>query len=140
MACFIVPMIEAVTVSLIDKGSKDPEASAPTEENTAQCKVDHSNLKACFTSRLSWLKNMLWGGTFLLAIEHIWHGEVVPWPPFLTAIQEPGAVGPMLEEMATVGVGMAILVTLAWVVMVLISRSLELRSPELAIVKEEEEK
>jgi len=34
---------------------------------------------------LGWLTNMLWGGSLLLAFEHVWHGEETPWFPFLTA-------------------------------------------------------
>ena len=59
-------------------------------------------------------KNMLWGGAALLAYEHVWHGEVVPWFPFLTAAANPEDAAVMLHEMATVGVTMALLVTAAW--------------------------
>ncbi|MFR2512674.1 MAG: hypothetical protein ACLS9K_12645 [Lachnospira eligens] len=38
-----------------------------------------------FSRKLRWLNNMLWGGTALLAFEHVWHGEVTPFFPFLTA-------------------------------------------------------
>ncbi len=61
---------------------------------------------------------MLWGGVILLAIEHIWHGEVVPWPPFLTAMENPADIPTMLHEMATIGVSMAVIITLTWIVMV----------------------
>ena len=64
--------------------------------------------------KLKWLKNMLWGGAALLAYEHVWHGEVVPWFPFLTAAADPADAAVMLHEMATVGVTMALLVTAAW--------------------------
>lgn len=40
-----------------------------------------------------------------------WHGEVAPRPPFLTAMQTPDEIPVMLGEMATIGVGMAVLVT-----------------------------
>ena len=46
---------------------------------------------------------MLWGGTALLAFEHVWHGEVTPWFPFLTAADSPAGIGEMFREMATVG-------------------------------------
>jgi len=70
---------------------------------------------------LSWLNKMLWGGTILLALEHIWHGEVVLWPPFLTAMETPSEVAPMLHEMATFGVAMAITVTAVWGIMILVA-------------------
>ena len=60
---------------------------------------------------------MLWGGAILLAFEHIWHGEVVPWFPSLTAMADPGDAAEMFHEMATVGVCMALLITVVWFVM-----------------------
>ena len=66
---------------------------------------------------LGWLNKMLWGGSALLAFEHVWHGEVVPFFPFLTAVKD-GEASEMLHEMATAGVCMALLVTAAWGIMV----------------------
>ena len=60
----------------------------------------------------------------LLAFEHVWHGEVVPWFPFLTAMADPGDAAEMFHEMATVGVCMAVLVTLVWVGMCIVADSL----------------
>jgi hypothetical protein len=71
--------------------------------------------------KLGWLNRLLWGGVLLLAFEHWWHGEIVPWPPFLTAMANPADVGPMFYEMATIGTGMAVLVTVVWLVMVVIA-------------------
>ena len=50
----------------------------------------------------------------MLAFEHIWHGEVVPYFPFLTAMYNPQDTAEMLSEMSTVGVSMAALITLVW--------------------------
>jgi hypothetical protein len=58
----------------------------------------------------------------------LWHGEVVPWFPFLTAMSDPGDTAVMLHEMSTVGVSMAILVTIVWVAMVIVTNSIEKRS------------
>jgi hypothetical protein len=56
-----------------------------------------------------WILNaLLWGGVILLALEHVWHHEVVPWPPFLTAMANPADIPVMLHEMATVGTAMSI--------------------------------
>lgn len=74
-----------------------------------------------WSRKLGWLTKMLWGGALLLCIEHIWHGEVVPWPPFLTAMSTPGDVGPMLHEIATFGTTMAVFVTAVWFVMVMVA-------------------
>ena len=71
---------------------------------------------------------MLWGGSALLAFEHVWHGEVTPWFPFLTNASTPEQASEMLHEMATNGVAMAVLVTLAWIAMVCISISISKKS------------
>lgn len=70
---------------------------------------------------------MLWGGSALLAFEHIWHGEVTPWFPFLTAAGNPEDAMAMLHEMATTGVAMAVLVTAVWAGMVAVSNVIEKR-------------
>jgi hypothetical protein len=78
-----------------------------------------------WSRRLSWLNKLLWGGVILLAVEHIWHGEVVPWPPFLTAMKNPAEIPAMLHEMATIGVAMAVVVTVVWAIMVVIAERRE---------------
>ncbi len=97
MACFLVPGSEGIIVTLLAKiiGKEKAERL-----------------------KLRWLSTMLWGGTALLAIEHIWHGEVVPWPPFLTAMENPADTAAMIHEMITHGTLMALLVTLTWGIMV----------------------
>jgi hypothetical protein len=64
---------------------------------------------------------MLWGGSALLAFEHIWHGEIVPFFPFLTNAVNPADRLEMLHEIATSGVMMAVLVTAVWAVMVAVA-------------------
>ena len=78
--------------------------------------------------KLRWLTNLLWGGAVLLMYEHVWHGEVVPWFPFLTAAADPGDAAEMLHEMATAGVMMAVLVTAVWAVMLLGAHVIERRA------------
>jgi hypothetical protein len=68
-----------------------------------------------------------------LALEHIWHGEVIPWPPFLTAMKNPADVTPMLHEMATIGVAMAIAVTIVWAIMVMIAELKAKATPEAKV-------
>ena len=72
---------------------------------------------------------MLWGGVALLAFEHIWHGEVVAWFPFLTAMSNAEDAAEMLHEMATVGVGMAVLITVVWGVMCVVADAIVKREP-----------
>jgi hypothetical protein len=113
MACFLVPMGEAIVTTVIQKSVQKKEAHTGVS-TAAQGGIPWSR-------KLGWLNKLLWGGVVLLAFEHIWHGEVVPWPPFLTAMENPADVGPMLHEMATIGGSMAVFVTLIWVVMVLVA-------------------
>jgi hypothetical protein len=60
------------------------------------------------------LSRLLGGGSVLLAFEHLWHGEISPVFPFLTAASSPESLDIMLHEMSTVGVGMAAAVTVVW--------------------------
>jgi ABC-type uncharacterized transport system permease subunit len=125
MACFLVPVAEAVVMTVINKAAKSKETEP------AALKVDTDNgsfeteSKISFSRKLKWLTNMLWGGSVLLAFEHVWHGEVVPWFPFLTAASDPVEASVMLSEMATVGVSMAVLVTAVWGVMLLVTNAME---------------
>ncbi len=105
MACFLVSAAEAVVVKAVEKTVEKKE----TEENEASVKIPLSR-------KLNWLTNMLTGGTVLLLFEHIWHGEVVPWFPFLTAMSDASDTAEMLHEMSTVGVCMALLVTAVWLI------------------------
>ena len=116
MACFVVPAAEAVVISVASKAG--------------------GTAKSPFIRKLKWLKNMLWGGSFLLAFEHVWHGEVTPWFPFLTAAGNPEDKAEMLHEMSTSGVLMAVLVTAVWIGMVLVTNSMEKRPiPARSIAK-----
>ena len=127
MACFLVSAAEAIAVSLAAKAIEKKEKAS--EKETLQ--VEGAELpaeKIPFYRKLKWLRNMLWGGAALLAFEHVWHGEVTPWFPFLTAASDPADAAEMLHEMATVGVSMAVLVTLVWLGMVVVSSVIEKRA------------
>ena len=115
MACFLVPMGEAIATSVVQKGMEKREKKVSGERT--------KNTGLNWSRKLSWLNKLLWGGTILLALEHVWHGEVVPWPPFLTAMENPADVAPMLHEISTVGVAMAITVTVVWAIIVMIAES-----------------
>ncbi|MGB9741447.1 MAG: hypothetical protein ACPLW8_03435 [Candidatus Bathyarchaeales archaeon] len=92
MACFLVPMALAIITSIIQKSARSLA----------------EKLKL-------WILNaLLWGGVILLALEHVWHAEVVPWPPFLTAMSNPADIPVMLHEMATVGTAMSVVTFLTW--------------------------
>ena len=91
MACFVVPTAAAIVTTVI--GKKVPEKY-----------------------HLNWLNSMLWGGVAMLAIEHISHGEVVLYPPFLTA-----GFPKVLPEMLRVGVPMTLVIFLIWGVTVVVA-------------------
>lgn len=116
MACFIVPAAEAAVVGVIYTAAKYREKKAALAHGETATATEKTTL----TKKLSWLLKLLLGGSFLLAFEHVWHGEVVPWPPFLTAAANPADTAEMLHEMATVGVAMALTVTAVWGAAVLI--------------------
>ncbi len=123
MACFLVPAAEAVVTTIANKVMKSKEAKE-TSVNTENVHEEGYSVesKIKFTTKLGWLNKLLWGGSALLAFEHLWHGEVVPFFPFLTAVQEgQEATAEMLSEMGTVGVTMAVLVTAIWGGMVAVS-------------------
>ena len=112
MACFVVPAGEAIVTTVIQVVVKNKEKKGEVED------INKTGLT--WSKKLSWLNWMLWGGVILLALEHVWHGEVVPWPPFLTAMATPADTAAMLYEMSTIGVAMALFVTLIWGIMVLV--------------------
>ena len=134
MACFTVPAVEAIVVTVvrkvIEKKEKQPEEVSVVLDGTPE-----TAYKIPFSRKLKWLTNLLWGGSALLAFEHVWHGEVVPWFPFLTAAADPADAAEMLHEMATVGVSMAVLVTLVWLAMLGVSSIIEKRALKTEPVK-----
>ena len=122
MACFLVPMGVAIGTSVAQKVVEQREKKVGKE------RAEKGRLS--WSRRLSWLNKLLWGGVILLAIEHIWHGEVVPWPPFLTAMENPAEVPVMLHEMATIGGAMTVVVIAVWAIMVMIAERREKAIPE----------
>lgn len=123
MACFIVPGGEAVVVTLLSKaienhykktGRYDPDSG-------------YTSKFAKIVQKRKWLTGLLWGGCALLAFEHLWHGEIVPYFPFLTAAYTAEDTQVMLNEMVKVGSAMSVFITSIWVVMVMVSCAWESR-------------
>ena len=119
MACFVVPMAEAMVATAVSKVLIKKEEQKSMQEiedgfinDTGSCRIGARQIKK--------LSNFLWGGSGLLAFEHLWHGEIMPYFPFLTAANNPADLTKMLHEMSTVGVTMAVVVTLFWSVLTLI--------------------
>ena len=96
MACFLAPMAAGLLTTMFRK--KIPAAL-----------------------KISWLNLMLWGGVAMLVIDHIVSGEVVFYPPFLTAMQNPADISIMLQEVAIVGGLMTITIVLVWIILVAIT-------------------
>lgn len=114
MACFVVPAVEAVVVTAVAVALKKKEEKLQAPQFDGAQSVDFEEKKITVSKKLGWLAKLLWGGVVLLAFEHLWHGEIVPFPPFLTAMYNPEDTKLMLSEMASVGTAMAVSVTAAW--------------------------
>ena len=135
MACFIVSATAAIGVGITKYAVKHHENKFALErrEEPKEYKFG-SEIK--WSKKLSYLEMTLWGGSFLLAIEHILHGEIVPYPPFLTAAGEgPDAVNEMLTEMGTVGVAMLAILVAAWAVGVFVCDFLKFRKHKQKVVE-----
>ena len=132
MACFLVSTAEAIIVTAAAKAMKNKEMQAESvklEKNAEAEARQEKNLP--WSKKLMILANLLWGGAFLLCYEHIWHGEVVPWFPFLTAMNDPGDTAEMLAEMGSIGVTMAVIVTVTWAIMMFVAdKIMERPDPE----------
>lgn len=101
MACFLVPMVQAIATSAYRRSNEkmisDPASGA----------LKH-NIPA--------LEKMLWGGTVMLIVDHIINGELTWRFPFFTAFTEVGGVQVFLNELLTVGVPMSLVLTGCWAV------------------------
>lgn len=95
MSCFVVPAVGAIVSHFASKHADQ----------------DQSDNRIVTAKHLSWLTKFLSGGSFLLAFEHVWHGELIPAFPFFTAAENPAE---MLYEMATAGGAMTLLIVAAW--------------------------
>lgn len=126
MACFLVPVTEAIITTVAEKVMKSKEKEETVKISFTEDAIeDATQIK--FSTKLGWLNKLLWGGSALLAYEHVWHGEVVPAFPFLTAV-DTGETAEMLAEMGSVGVMMAVLITAVWVGMLAVSTIIEKRT------------
>lgn len=126
MACFLVPAAEAVVTTLAAKLLKSREKARNVEIRLPDGSVETAT-RVPFSTKLGWLNKLLWGGSALLAFEHVWHGEIVPFFPFLTAVRD-GETSEMLAEMGSAGVMMAALVTVVWFGMLAVSAMVERRA------------
>jgi hypothetical protein len=125
MACFLVTAAEAAVVTAVAHGVELHEIK---KEERLKLEKPHNTLSEetalPWSRKLKWLSWLLWGGAVLLMFEHLWHGEITPWFPFLTAAANPTDMAEMFHEMATVGVTMALIVTAAWAAMVAVATAM----------------
>ena len=103
MACFIVPLVQAVATTAYRRTHKG-EASRST----------------WMGRHLASLETMLWGGTIMLIVDHVINGELTWRFPFFTALDQAGGGAVMLREMLTVGVPMSLVITAVWAVYALL--------------------
>ncbi len=104
MACFIVPMLQAVATTAYCRRHAGAVAQA----------------EAPLVKHLPTLEKMLWGGTVMLIVDHILNGELTWRFPFFTALDQAGGGMVMLREMLTVGVPMSLVLTALWAVWALV--------------------
>ena len=96
MACFIVPLTQAIATTAYRKLSGQSDT---------------------FVGRnLRTLELMLWGGSVMLIVDHILNGELVWYWPFFTTLEVEGGGAVMLREILTVGVPISIAVTAVWAI------------------------
>jgi hypothetical protein len=97
MACFIAPTTAAIITTSLRK-------------------------KIPAKYHMEWLIMLLWGGTIMLIVDHIISGELVAYPPFLTA--NPSK---MIPEILTTGVIMTVSVICIWLVMLFINKKVKVQ-------------
>ena len=100
MACFSAPLAAGIITTIFRK--KIPEKY-----------------------RINWLNILIWGGSVGLALEHIAHQEIVPYPPFLTAMSSPADTAVMFQEIMTVGTAMLLVCVAIWTAMVVVASAIE---------------
>ena len=88
----------------------------PEGEKDLSLKHSGREVGLSLRKKLHLLSNFLFSGSILLFFEHFWHGEIVPFFPFLTGARSPEDTYTMLQEMSTVGVSMALLITGIWAI------------------------
>lgn len=94
MSCFIAPLAQAVVTTVCRKTVKNPNGSI-------------------WKSQLPALEKMLWGGSLVLIVDHIAHGELFVFD---------------LKELLAVGLPMCAAVTAVWALLVLLKRPAQKRS------------
>lgn len=101
MACFLAPMALAIIMTIV------------------QLLTRHSDIS--HKLKLSSLNAMLWGGVVILAAEHVFHGEITAFAPYLTAMSSPAETAVMLSEIASIGGSMTLAISFTWMGMLAVT-------------------
>lgn len=93
MACFIVPLTQAIATTVYRKHlEKKVQLEGEKRLSTFNFKL---------STRLKTLELMLWGGSMMLLVDHLVNGELFAWN---------------LREVLTIGVPMSVVVTAVWAI------------------------
>ena len=107
MACFLLPLFVGILLLMLQRFAG--EASEKL--------------------RIWVLDAMLLGGAGFLALEHLWAGEIVPWPPFLTSMASEADLAAFLNETLFVGGALTATVTGAWALILLAANTFSKTRP-----------
>lgn len=111
MACFITPLLTGIVVLIVSK-----------------------LWRGANKLKLHILTYLLLGGSLVLAVEHLWHGEIAPYPPFLTAMRGPEDIPVVLNELGAVGGSMTLSTLALWCSILALSREVKIKGePPLSI-------
>ncbi len=106
MACFIVPLTQAVATTMLRRKNRNNQSVSTN----------------AWLAELPKLELMLWGGSVMLIFDHIINGEVTMQYPFFTALNATGGAMTMLKEMLFVGLPMSLAITGIYCIMVAIKK------------------
>ena len=107
MACFLVPMAQAIATTIYRRHNS---ASIGSEGAGA------------LKREVPALEKMLWGGTVMLIVDHIINGEIIFSFPFFSAFTVAGGTQIFLREMLTVGLPMSLTITVVWTLWAVLRR------------------
>jgi hypothetical protein len=104
VACFITPLVVGVVLAVVKRLWRGAERA-----------------------RLDVLVYLMLGGALVLTFEHAWHGEIAPWPPFLTVMKSPEDIPVVINEVTIEGGAMTLAVTGAWLLVLGLTRRIQIR-------------
>ena len=137
MACFTVSAAAGIGVAIARHIVKHHEKKLELNGEVKEPIKFGSDIK--WSKKLAYLELGLFAGSAVLGVEHIIHGEVTPFPPFLTSAADAASAKEMLVEMGTVGVAMLGILVAAWAIGVLVADYIKFRKRKKVIALKEVE-